>query len=140
MFSSLVTFMGVIYLMEKKSMLSFYTALIGALLNLGLNYLLIPTPLGANGAAIATFASYFVVFIIRAINTKKYMDFKMNLPILICNTAIVLVQSFILLSSDRYPVIPQILCVLAICILNGRTLIKTAEYLLKGKIKQKSVD
>jgi O-antigen/teichoic acid export membrane protein len=108
-FSSLVTFMGVIYLMEKKSMLSFYTALIGALLNLGLNYLLIPTPLGANGAAIATFASYFVVFIIRAINTKKYMDFKMNLPVLICNTLIVIAQSLILLSADSYPVIPQIL-------------------------------
>ncbi len=134
-FSSLVTFMGVIYLMEKKSMLSFYTAMIGALLNLGLNYLLIPTSLGANGAAIATFASYFVVFIIRAINTKKYMDFKMNLPILICNTLIVIAQSFILLSAGTYPVIPQILCVLAVCLLNGKTLIKTAEYLLKGRIK-----
>lgn len=134
-FSSLVTFMGVIYLMEKKSMLSFYTALIGAILNLGLNYLLIPTPLGANGAAIATFASYFVVFIIRAINTKKYMDFKMNLPTLICNTLIVIAQSFILLSADSYPIIPQILCVLAVCLLNGRTLIKTVEYLLGKKTK-----
>ncbi|MBO5671275.1 MAG: polysaccharide biosynthesis C-terminal domain-containing protein, partial [Clostridia bacterium] len=74
-FSSLVTFMGSVYLVEKKSVLSFVTSMLGAVINIILNLLLIPTPLGVNGAAIATFASYFIVFIIRAINTQKYIRF-----------------------------------------------------------------
>ncbi|MBE6695720.1 MAG: hypothetical protein E7587_04625 [Ruminococcaceae bacterium] len=138
-FSSLVTFMGVIYLMEKKSMLSFYTAMIGAILNIILNSILIPTPLGANGAAIATFASYFVVFIIRAVNTRKYIKFKMNVPILACNTAVIIAQIFILLSAKSYPLIPQILCVLAICLLNGKPIFKTASYLLKSFIQKRHI-
>ena len=115
--------------MEKKSMLSFYTAMTGAILNIILNLILIPSPLGANGAAIATFASYFVVFIIRAVNTRKYIKFKMNFPVLACNTAVIIAQTFILLSAKSYPLIPQILCVLAICLLNGTPILKTASYL-----------
>ena len=124
--------MGVIYLMEKKSMLSFYTAMIGAILNIVLNLILISSPLGANGAAIATFASYFVVFIIRALNTRKYIKFKMNLPVLVCNTIIIAVQVFILLSAKGYPIISQFLCIIAICLLNGNPILKTASYLLRS--------
>lgn len=131
-FSSLVTFMGVIYLMEKKSMLSFYTAMIGAILNIALNLILIPTPLGANGAAIATFVSYFVVFIIRAINTRKYIKFKMNAPILACNTIVIFAQVFILLTAKSYPLFLQLICVFAICLLNGRPILKTLSYLLNS--------
>lgn len=40
--------------------------MIGAVLNIALNFLLIPSKLGVQGAAIATCASYFVVFVIRA--------------------------------------------------------------------------
>ncbi len=138
-FSSLVTFMGVIYLMEKKSMLSFYTAMVGAILNIILNLLLIPTKLGANGAAIATFLSYFAVFIIRAINTRRYMKFKMNVALLISNTVIVLLQSFILISSEKFPIAAQAICVFALCILNGRTLYKTLAYLLKSVKAKKSI-
>ena len=129
-FSSLVTFMGVIYLMEKKSTVSFYTALIGALINIILNVILIPTKLGANGAAIATFASYFVVFIIRAIQTRKYIKFKMNVFALAANTVILTLQCASILSGVGNVVINQIICVAAICIINCSPLLKTAKFLL----------
>lgn len=130
-FSSLVTFMGVIYLMEKKSMMSFYTAFIGAALNIILNLLLIPTPLGANGAAIATFASYFVVFTIRAIQTRKYIRFDMNVMILSFNTLILILQCVVMLTNIPHTIILQGIFLLAMCLLNLSPLLKTVKFLLK---------
>jgi len=91
-FSSLVTFMGSVYLVEKKSILSFITAMIGAVINIVLNFALIK-PLGPNGAAIATFMSYFIVFIIRAVNTQKYIKFEMHPFKLVINTLLIFVQT-----------------------------------------------
>ncbi len=130
-FSALVTFMGVIYLMEKKSMMSFYTALVGAALNIILNLILIPTPLGANGAAIATFASYFVVFIIRAAQTRRYIKFKMNIFALVANTAILILQCAVILSGVGNVILLQAVCVICICAINCAPLMKTVRFLLR---------
>ncbi len=69
-FSGFTSFVGSIYLVKKKSVLTFLTAMSGALVNIFLNFLFIPK-LGAQGAAIATVASYMVVFLIRVVNTEK---------------------------------------------------------------------
>lgn len=92
-FSSLVTFMGSVYLVDKKSVHSFVTSMIGAVVNVALNLTLIPTPLGANGAALATFICYLVVFIIRAVNTRKFIRFDIHPAKLVINTAVVMVQT-----------------------------------------------
>ncbi len=47
----------------------------GAVVNIALNIVLIKT-IGISGAAIATLASYIVVFIYRIIDTKKYLYMK----------------------------------------------------------------
>jgi len=77
----------------QKSLLSFYTSMVGALLNVILNFLLIPTPLGALGAAIATFASYFAVFILRALNSRRVLPFDLHTKKLIVNTVILCAQT-----------------------------------------------
>lgn len=77
-FSCFVTFLGSVYMVELRSGASFYTMMIGAVLNLVLNYLLIPI-YGPNGAAFATFFSYFVVFVVRAINTRRYIHIDLHL-------------------------------------------------------------
>ncbi|MBO4228979.1 MAG: polysaccharide biosynthesis C-terminal domain-containing protein [Clostridia bacterium] len=117
-FSSLVTFMGSVYLVEKKSVLSFLTSMTGALLNLVLNLLLIPTFLAVNGAAIATFFSYFVVFIIRALNAQKYISFPMHPVKLTLNTAIVLVQAYWMITESQGWIFVQIGAVLLVFGLN----------------------
>lgn len=76
-FSNLVNFYASVYMSEKKSMLSMMTAGAGAVLNIVLNFAFIPV-MGPYGAAIATAASFVVVFIIRAINTKKFVVIKIN--------------------------------------------------------------
>ena len=50
-----------------------FSALSGAITNIVLNFILIPV-VGINGAAIATCVSYFVVFVYRIIDTRKYIN------------------------------------------------------------------
>lgn len=88
-FTALDTFLGSAYFTVKKTGMSFWTSLIGAVLNIALNIILIPSkgPFGgAIGASIATFVSYFAVFIIRALTMKKFIPFKMYPVKLILNT------------------------------------------------------
>ena len=58
-------------------MLSMVTAGTGAVLNIVLNFILIPV-MGPYGAAIATAASFVAVFIIRVLNTRKFVKIKIN--------------------------------------------------------------
>lgn len=74
-FTALCTFLGSVYFTSKKTVWSMITAFAGAGLNVALNLLLIPD-LGAMGASIATFASYFIVCILRLITTRRLIPFK----------------------------------------------------------------
>ncbi len=130
-FSSLVTFMGSVYLVDKKSVHSFVTAAIGALVNIVLNLLLIPTPLGANGAALATFFSYFVVFIIRAANTRKMIRFDLHTPKLIVNTVVIGVQTAFMVLELPYWMAVQVIGVAAIFAINARPILGGAMRLLR---------
>lgn len=71
-FSSLGSFLGTQYTVYKDSKGYLFSALIGALTNIGLNALLIPL-IGVYGAATATLISYLVVFMYRLLDTKKYL-------------------------------------------------------------------
>lgn len=76
-FSCLVNFYASVYMAEKKSMLSLITAGVGAVTNVVLNLVLIPI-YGPYGAAFATAVSFVVVFILRIVNTKKFVNIKIH--------------------------------------------------------------
>ena len=84
---AIVSFLASVYLVKKKSMHSFLTALVGALSNILLNFLLIPR-MGALGAAIATLASYALVMIVRIIDTQMLLRFRLYLPRMIASIAL----------------------------------------------------
>ena len=134
-FSSLVTFMGSVYLVEKKSMLSFITSMIGAVINIILNFLLIPTALGPNGAAIATFVSYFVVFVIRAVNGQKYIRFRMHPVKLTVNTLIAGVQAFCMVVETPGWIVVQIAALALIFVINARPIIAGVLQVLRRRAK-----
>lgn len=132
-FSSLVTFMGSVYLVEKKSMLSFVTSMTGAIINIVFNFLLIPV-LGVNGAAIATFFSYFIVFIIRAINGMRYIRFPMHPVKLTVNTVIVCVQAYCMVAEVPYWYLTQVLALALIFVINARPIVAgVMQILRRGK-------
>ena len=84
--------MGSVYTVTQKSGTSLWTSLLGAGINIALNAVLIPTSLGIYGAAFATFASYFMVFLVRARNARRFIPFRLFKKTLFVCTAALTVQ------------------------------------------------
>jgi O-antigen/teichoic acid export membrane protein len=130
-FSCLVTFLGSVYMVEKKSYLTLSTTVVGAITNVVFTFLLI-NKFGVNGAAFATFISYFTVFLIRARNTKNFIEIKWNAPKLFINTIIVLCQSIIMIFEIKYWVIYEIILVSLMTFINSGLILKNIRSLFSG--------
>ena len=78
--------------MEKKSVHSLMTAIVGAGVNIGLNFALIPL-WGVNGSVMAMLISYLVVFLIRMVDTKRYVRMRVSTLRLTVNTLLLLIQA-----------------------------------------------
>lgn len=76
-FLTLSTFISTSYNVHKDSKGFLFSGMTGAIINIILNYILIPF-WGINGASIATCISYISVFIYRWIDTQKYVNIKIN--------------------------------------------------------------
>lgn len=74
-FLTLGTFISNEYTAHKDSIGFLKSSTIGALINLILNFLLIPI-IGVMGAAIATCISYICVYIFRIFDTRKYLKYR----------------------------------------------------------------
>lgn len=124
-FSSFVTFMGSIYAAEKRSFLSFWTAMAGAVINVALNLALI-SPLGIQGAAAATLVSYMTVFLLRAKNARRIVPFRLYKKRLAAGCLVFLVQILFLLWEAPGWQIAQGVCPAVLLMVNGRPLITAA--------------
>lgn len=76
---SVVSFLATVYLIRKKSMHSFVTAVVGTVANLCFNALLIPQ-MGALGAAVATLIGYGLVYVLRTADVPRLLRFRLYLP------------------------------------------------------------
>lgn len=135
-FSALVTFMASIYMVRKKSMHSFVTAAIGAVTNIVLNVLLIPK-YSAMGAAVATFASYFLVMIVRSIDALKMIPFKMGIWKLVFNTVALVAQCVVSVGAVNEWIVWDLLIFLAVVIVNGKSILASILGILR-KYQKKS--
>ena len=122
-FSAFANFMGSVYVVEKRSKNSFLTAMLGAVLNIILNFILIPSPLGVQGATIATFISYFAIFVIRALNARKYIPFNLYFPQVILNTAVILIQSVFMILSLPFNAAVQVISIILLLTINYKFII-----------------
>ncbi|MBR2380978.1 MAG: oligosaccharide flippase family protein [Clostridia bacterium] len=134
-FSSLVTFIGTIYTVKKRTTMSLITAAFGAGLNIVLNLLMIPS-MGAQGAGIATAISYFAVFVLRAIHSKRFMPFNLKAWKVSLNTLIVIVQIIFMICGLPFNILVQVLMVGLIGLINGRSLVSAFMKILKKILKK----
>lgn len=138
-FSTLVTFLGSVYFMRKKSLLSMLTAMAGAVTNLVLNFVLIPR-FGAFGAAVATLVSYLAVYVIRAVDTKRFLRFRLRSLRVVINTVVLLAQTVLLLWEGPYWIPMQIGILVFMLIFNGKgivvTVLKVLRHFLGKKLKK----
>ncbi len=116
-FSCFVTFLGSIYMANKKNTMSMVTTLIGAISNVVMNFLLIPK-YGANGAAFATAMSYLIVFIIRAIDTRRFMKINYSMGNLLANMVLICAQAYLSITDISNMWIYQFLFVVLIIAVN----------------------
>ncbi len=135
-YSSLVTFMGSVYMVRKKSVYSFLTAAVGAVINIALNLVLIPH-WSAMGAAVATFVSYFVVMIIRSIDTRRLVRFKLGIPLLVFNTIAVAVQGAIMIAEPDWWIPAQLILFAAVLVVNGKNILHTVLLALRNYLGER---
>ena len=99
-FTSFDSFLATAYFTKKKTMVSFYTSMVGAILNVVLNLIWIPA-WGAVGASIATFASYSVVFVLRAATMHRYIRFNLQIPKIVLNTVLLGGMTVIMMTEPQ---------------------------------------
>ena len=116
-FTAFASFMGTVYTLNKKSVMSFLTALIGASSNIVLNLALIPA-IGVQGAAIATVGSYLLVFIVRCVSVKRYIPFNFRSLHLVLNTLILFIQVAAILYELPYWILIEAVCLISMFALN----------------------
>ena len=132
-FSALVTYLGSVYFVAKKSVLSFLTAMIGAVINIALNLILIPE-YGGQGAAIATLCSYFAVYLIRAVNTRRHLPFRQYPLQVAFNTAVVGAQALCMILRVPGWIWVQVGAIAVILAVNGKPLLSTVMRRLRGRV------
>ena len=93
------TFMSTSYTVHKDSMGFLLSGTFGAVLNIILNFALIPV-IGVYGAALATCVSYIAVFVFRFFHTRKYIKYSIFTKEFIFGT-VFLIGSGILMFSNN---------------------------------------
>lgn len=136
-FSTLVSFLGSVYFLKKKSVMSMLTAMAGAVVNIILNFVMIPDH-GAMGAAVATLISYLTVYVIRAYDTAQYLRFPLRTGRLLVNTVVLLGQIVIMTSEVRYWYVAQAAILFFMLIFNGKGIFETGMRMLRGFLGKRS--
>ena len=93
-FTCFNVFLGSVYIACKKTRQSFLTSLAAGIINIILNFALIPS-MGILGAAIATFISYFAVFFYRLFDTRRYIPFDFSMTKILVNSALIIAMTVI---------------------------------------------
>lgn len=102
----------------KKNMNIMLTTLLAAIVNIILNFILIPLS-GIMGAVIATFISYGIVGIYRLIGVKSIISFNLNYKKVFLELALVFAESITIMIGGLYYILS--LLILFILLFDFRT-------------------
>ncbi len=129
-FCCLANFLTSAYLVDKRSVATFVTIFIGAVLNVIGNLLLVH-PLGAMGCAISTCVSYFVMFVIRFFHSRTSVRIRWDGGRFIASLVLVVALCTVMILEIPYYLPVSIALTAVVTILNFRHLIKAALKLLR---------
>lgn len=131
---AVVSFLATVYLVKKKSMHSFITAVVGTVLNLVLNAAMIPG-MGALGAAIATLLGYGAVYLLRMLDAPAMIRFRLYLPRQLVSLALLLASAAVMTFDPPGRLIWCALLTLALTVLNLPAFLKG----LRGLLRQRGL-
>lgn len=120
-FGAMAGHLGGVFSARKEGGIFARSTMAGAASNMVMNVLLVPM-MGAMGAAVATFVSYFIVWIIRYQYVTKNVRFDVDIKRDMAVYAVLVVQSVLLLSDieQKLLYLVEVLLLVAIVILNRR--------------------
>ena len=138
-FQCFCNYMGSIFIAAKLTRISMITTIAGALINIVLNFALIPV-MGQNGAALATFVSFFFIFFPRLFLIKRRIELPFHLFSVWLNLIIISVQALLVIFSAYFSLwwLPCGGLSLLMLLFNGKSLFTAAKTLLSGKFKRKN--
>ena len=130
LFMCLNQFLGSIYSVTKHSKNSFWTAFAACVVNIPMNYFLIPV-WGIQGAAIATLLSYLICFWARIIDARYYIPFRFNAVKNGVNTTILLIMCAVMITEPKLHIVWSLMLCILIMAINYKALLSTVNKLLK---------
>ena len=120
----------------KKSNLSMWSTLLGAVVNIVLNLIFIPI-IGIWGAILGTLVSYAIIAVFRMFAVLKYIDLRFNKPVYFLNFILVLIQA--LLVSMRISGIVSVITIIVFTTVNwklGKLFIRRVMKLFKNSSRK----
>ncbi len=123
-------FLSSIYSATQKTSHSFWTALVAAVVNIVLNYFLI-LKFGIMGAVVATFASYFICYLIRIYDSRKLIYFKVSHFRFTVNLVCLFALSLMQINSLEYRIPASAVIYLFMIIFNFKDILLTVKKILK---------
>lgn len=101
LFNTMAAFLGSIYTSAKKTKMLFISTFAAAVTNIILNFAFVPV-MGAMGAAIATLLSYFIVWGVRLIDTRRIIKLDINIGRDMISYLILAFQCVVMALNSRY--------------------------------------
>lgn len=98
-FQTYSSFYGTIYIAYKKTKSVLVTSALGAVVNIIGNAVFVPI-YGVYAACFTTMFSFFIVWIVRIMDTKKNYHFKMNCKFIVASIIVLFVQMLILILKN----------------------------------------
>ena len=141
-FQSFNNFLSSIYEACNKTTHSFISSVIGATSNILLNLILLNSPMGVLGAALATFVSYVLVYIYRVFDTRKYLYMSVDFPKMFLNLGLLGIMSACVMLMQEGLVLNVVNCVifLVIVAINFRSAMSAISLFISRKKGTGSAD
>lgn len=134
-FSALSGFLGSIFTAVKDSKIFAVSTVISAIVNCILNAILIPM-WGIQGAAIATAISFFLIWLIRLICTRKYIKWRINLVVDIVAYVILVIQ-VVLEHFENHNYVGQIICLIILLLLYRKQFLSSMTLIINKFTKRR---
>ena len=136
LYSSFSGFLGTNYIAAKKTKGIFTTTLVGTVISLLINLIIIPT-YGINYVGLGNMASFIVIFAIRYIDTKKFVDMKIHWISFFLNQFLILTEILILytISNIKLQMSINFTILVLTCYLNRGIFLDINKYFTKQRSK-----
>lgn len=100
-FAGFGNFFAALYTSAKKNTSIMITTIIGAVINIVLNFILIPK-IGIQGAVYATMISQIIVMVYRVVDSRRFIKFKLDLLRLLVVCILIVIESYVVISPNHY--------------------------------------